>query len=169
VEKVNGSAERVPPVIPQGSYRLRGSEQNWDWVVNLPAEALRSDFPKGQIVRSPFAAARAGIERLDRMMLVGADDTFYVEAVVLEPSALGCSVLVREIVELPGRRELVSGSDIPANLRIRQAGGDKGIVLERINANGTVHEVGSSKTHPEWANRPDLVRDYAKQYAKTIA
>jgi hypothetical protein len=167
--KSDGNGADAPvPVIPTAAYKIRGAERGWDWTVGLPEGLKASDFPVGQIVKAPFSAAREGVERMDKMMLIGADDTFYVEAVAVEPQALGLAVLVREVVKVPAREELPGGA-LPDNVRVRQAGGDKGIVVERKNKDGSWHEVGSEKNHPDWRGRPDKARDHAKQYARTIA
>src|SRR5438552_1708527 len=86
-------------VIPPESYMLRGTaiRSGIDWTVHLPAGLSEEDFPKGQVVRSPFGGAPKNMEiqRGDKLTLYASDDSFLVECIAVEPTALGLAVLVR--------------------------------------------------------------------------
>jgi hypothetical protein len=166
--KVDKAKEVIPPVISTAAYKIRAVEKNWDYVVGLPEGMSASDFKVGQVMSTLFSAARAGIDRLDEMTLVGADDSFVVKCIVTEPQALGCKALVLGIIALPPREEL-AGAALPDHIRVRQAGGDVGLCVERKNKDGSWHQVASEKNFPSWSGRPDRARDHAREYARTIS
>jgi hypothetical protein len=170
--EAKAEAKKEMVVIPPENYLLRGNaiRSGIDWTVHLPAGLKEGDFPVGQVVRSPFGGAPRDkeIERNDKLTLVAGDDTFIVECVAVEPTPLGLAVLVREVVKMPPRVQL-GDARLPENVRVRQAGGDLGLVIERKNKDGSWHQVTSEKMNPSWHGRPDLAREHAKDYARTIA
>jgi hypothetical protein len=161
---VDKAKEVIPPVIPTGAYKIRAVERSWDYVVNLPAGMVAADFKVGSTMSTLFSAARAGIVRLDEMTLVGADDTFIVKVICVEPSP-ACRVLVLGVIALPPMDEL-AGAVLPGHIRVRQAGGELGVVVERKNKDNSWHLVASQKNYPNWEGRPELARH---EYARTIS